>query len=100
VAFTFVNLLYTVFATLRVYISRAVAGGGRSSARETIGRVAAAAVARKLLHLYCGCEVCYRSMMIPVALLYSTHYTVHCNYMRWLQFIGSQYVLMVPYKGV
>jgi Chorismate synthase len=40
------------------YVRRAVAGGGRSSARETIGRVAAAAVARKLLHLYCGCEVC------------------------------------------
>jgi chorismate synthase len=34
-----------------------VAGGGRSSARETIGRVAAAAVARKMLRLYCGCEV-------------------------------------------
>lgn len=31
------------------YGTRAVAGGGRASARETIGRVAAAAVARKLL---------------------------------------------------
>lgn len=30
------------------YGIRAVAGGGRSSARETIGRVAAAAVARKV----------------------------------------------------
>ena len=39
------------------YGIRAVAGGGRSSARETIGRVAAAAVARKVLDLYCGCEV-------------------------------------------
>ncbi|KAG5188833.1 chorismate synthase [Tribonema minus] len=39
------------------YGIRAVAGGGRSSARETIGRVAAAAVARKILDLYCGCEV-------------------------------------------
>ncbi|CAM9540407.1 unnamed protein product [Ectocarpus sp. 4 AP-2014] len=39
------------------YGIRAVAGGGRSSARETIGRVAAAAVARKLLSLYSGCEV-------------------------------------------
>lgn len=32
-------------------------GGGRSSARETIGRVAAGAVARKLLHLARGIEV-------------------------------------------
>lgn len=32
-----------------------VAGGGRSSARETIGRVAAGAVAKKLLHqVRCG----------------------------------------------
>ena len=31
------------------YGIRAVAGGGRASARETIGRVAAGAVARKLL---------------------------------------------------
>lgn len=39
------------------YGIRAVAGGGRSSARETIGRVAAGAVARKLLHLYAGVEI-------------------------------------------
>ena len=32
-------------------------GGGRSSARETIGRVAAGAVARKILHLANGLEV-------------------------------------------
>ena len=32
-------------------------GGGRSSARETIGRVAAGAVARKILHLAGGVEV-------------------------------------------
>jgi chorismate synthase len=32
-------------------------GGGRSSARETIGRVAAGAVARKLLATQCGVEV-------------------------------------------
>ena len=32
-------------------------GGGRSSARETVGRVAAAAVARKLLHTAAGVEV-------------------------------------------
>ena len=32
-------------------------GGGRSSARETIGRVAAGAVARKLLHVVAGVEV-------------------------------------------
>lgn len=39
------------------YGVRAVAGGGRSSARETIGRVAAGAVARKLLQMYNGIEV-------------------------------------------
>lgn len=39
------------------YGIRAVAGGGRSSARETIGRVAAGAVAKKLLHQVAGTEV-------------------------------------------
>jgi chorismate synthase len=39
------------------YGVRAIAGGGRSSARETIGRVAAGAIARKLLHMYSGIEV-------------------------------------------
>ena len=32
-------------------------GGGRASARETVGRVAAGAIARKLLHEHCGAEV-------------------------------------------
>jgi len=39
------------------YGVRAIAGGGRSSARETIGRVAAGAVARKILSRYNGIEV-------------------------------------------
>eukprot|EP00171_Calliarthron_tuberculosum_P007081 IDg7081t1 len=39
------------------YGLRAVAGGGRSSARETIGRVAAGAVARELLKAHAGVEV-------------------------------------------
>lgn len=39
------------------YGVRAIAGGGRSSARETIGRVAAGAVARKVLSMYNGIEV-------------------------------------------
>lgn len=39
------------------YGIRAVAGGGRSSARETIGRVAAGAVARKLLQVYAGVDI-------------------------------------------
>ncbi|MDQ7993901.1 MAG: chorismate synthase [Propionicimonas sp.] len=39
------------------YGIRAVAGGGRASARETIGRVAAGAVARKLLRERFGVEV-------------------------------------------
>ena len=39
------------------YGIRAVAGGGRASARETVGRVAAAAIARKLLAELVGVEV-------------------------------------------
>lgn len=39
------------------YGVRAIQGGGRSSARETIGRVAAGAVAKKLLKLKAGTEV-------------------------------------------
>lgn len=39
------------------YGVRAIAGGGRSSARETIGRVAAGAIARKILEKYNGIEV-------------------------------------------
>uniref|UniRef100_A0A6N2LSE5 chorismate synthase n=1 Tax=Salix viminalis TaxID=40686 RepID=A0A6N2LSE5_SALVM len=39
------------------YGVRSVQGGGRSSARETIGRVAAGAVAKKILKLYAGTEV-------------------------------------------
>lgn len=45
------------FTTEAKYGIRAVAGGGRASARETIGRVAAGAVARKLLRLRFGIEV-------------------------------------------
>jgi len=39
------------------YGVRAIAGGGRSSARETIGRDAAGAVARKILKMYNNIEV-------------------------------------------
>jgi len=39
------------------YGVRAIAGGGRSSARETIGRVAAGAIARKILTQFNGIEV-------------------------------------------
>jgi len=39
------------------YGIRAVAGGGRASARETIGRVAAGAIARKLLADLAGVEI-------------------------------------------
>jgi chorismate synthase len=39
------------------YGVRAIAGGGRSSARETIGRVAAGAVARKILKQYNNIEI-------------------------------------------
>jgi chorismate synthase len=39
------------------YGIRSVAGGGRSSARETIGRVAAGAIAKKILRQVCGVEI-------------------------------------------
>mmetsp|Transcript_7531 Transcript_7531/g.18670 ORF Transcript_7531/g.18670 Transcript_7531/m.18670 type:complete len:419 (-) Transcript_7531:405-1661(-) len=39
------------------YGIRAVAGGGRSSARETIGRVAAGAIAKKLLKVVANTEI-------------------------------------------
>ncbi|XP_061976206.1 chorismate synthase, chloroplastic-like [Populus nigra] len=39
------------------YGVRSVQGGGRSSARETIGRVAAGGVAKKTLKLYAGTEI-------------------------------------------
>jgi chorismate synthase len=45
------------FTTEAKFGIRAVAGGGRASARETIGRVAAGAVARKLLARRFGIEV-------------------------------------------
>ncbi|KAH9606917.1 hypothetical protein KSS87_009312 [Heliosperma pusillum] len=39
------------------YGVRSIQGGGRSSARETIGRVAAGAIAKKILKKYAGTEV-------------------------------------------
>ena len=54
------------------YGIRAVAGGGRASARETIGRVAAGAVAKKLLQHCFGTEVrrvvCEEQRLQPLAL--------------------------------
>lgn len=43
-------------------------GGGRASARETIGRVAAGAVAKKILRELSGTEVC--SSIIIIYLLF------------------------------
>ena len=45
------------YTTEAKYGIRAWAGGGRASARETIGRVAAGAIARKLLRTVAGVEV-------------------------------------------
>lgn len=39
------------------YGVRSIAGGGRSSARETIGRVAAGAIAKKVLKIYSNVEI-------------------------------------------
>lgn len=38
------------------YGIRSISGGGRSSARETVGRVCAGALAKKVLQLYCNME--------------------------------------------
>jgi chorismate synthase len=45
------------FTYLAKYGGRAVSGGGRASARETIGRVAAGAIAEKILRLWFGIEI-------------------------------------------
>ncbi len=45
------------FAYDAKYGRRMVEGGGRSSARETVGRVAAGAIARKILRLELGTEI-------------------------------------------
>ncbi|GMP22677.1 hypothetical protein CsSME_00000594 [Camellia sinensis var. sinensis] len=51
------------------YGVRSVQGGGRSSARETIGRVAAGAVAKKILKQFSGTEVlAYASQVHEVVL--------------------------------
>ena len=63
------------------YGVRAVAGGGRSSARETIGRVAAGAVAKKILKLYSGVEIVgYVQKVQDVELTHVDHDTV-----RWVR---------------
>lgn len=59
------------------YGVRAVAGGGRSSARETIGRVAAGAIAKKILTLYSGVEIVgYVQRVQEIELLNVDHDTV------------------------
>ncbi|CAA0089621.1 Chorismate synthase [Zhongshania aliphaticivorans] len=51
------------------YGSRDYRGGGRSSARETAMRVAAGAIAKKYLQVYCGIEVRgYLSQLGPIAI--------------------------------
>ena len=59
------------------YGVRAIAGGGRSSARETIGRVAAGAIAKKILRLYSGVEIVgYVQRVQDIELLNVDHDTV------------------------
>lgn len=59
------------------YGTRAVAGGGRSSARETIGRVAGGAVAKKILAAYAGVEIVgYVQRVLDVELAAVDHETV------------------------
>jgi chorismate synthase len=61
------------------YGIRAVAGGGRSSAREAIGRVAAGAVAKKLLKLVSGTEVRYPHLSCLNLLLITDPYMCCIN---------------------
>lgn len=59
------------------YGVRAIAGGGRSSARETIGRVAAGAIAKKILRLYSNVEIIgYVQKVQDIALTEVDHDTV------------------------
>ncbi|KAF9626098.1 hypothetical protein IFM89_030945 [Coptis chinensis] len=55
------------------YGVRAVQGGGRSSARETIGRVAAGAVAKIILRAYAGTEVINDRFGIVEGLMTTVH---------------------------
>lgn len=55
------------------YGIRAIAGGGRSSARETIGRVAAGAIAKKLLKVVGNTEVSTLHVSVPTAFGQTMH---------------------------
>lgn len=46
------------YSYMAKYGIRAVEGGGRASARETLGRVAAGAIARKILKMAAGIRIC------------------------------------------
>jgi chorismate synthase len=63
------------------YGIRAVAGGGRSSARETIGRVAAGAIAKKLLKVVGGTEV---SFSVKQATALCMHLNLNRPHTAWL----------------
>lgn len=69
------------------YGIRAVAGGGRSSARETIGRVAAGAIAKNILRLYACVEIVgyvkrVRHIEAPIDPLTVTREQVEANMVR------------------
>ncbi|CAD7973297.1 unnamed protein product [Amoebophrya sp. A25] len=48
---------HAAFTYYEMYRAHASSGGGRSSARETIGRVIGGAIAEKYLNLACGTEI-------------------------------------------
>ncbi|TQD99126.1 hypothetical protein C1H46_015245 [Malus baccata] len=67
------------------YGIRSVQGGGRSSARETIGRVAAGALAKKILKAFSGTEVLayvsqVQKVMLPEELV--DHHTLTLDQVR------------------
>ncbi|KAI8806759.1 chorismate synthase [Cladochytrium replicatum] len=74
------------YTYLEKYGIKASSGGGRSSARETIGRVAAAAVAEKYLRLTHGIEiVAFVNSIGNVSLDPTTNYTVPADAVSWMR---------------
>ena len=54
------------------FMSMQLQGGGRSSARETIGRVAAGAIAKKILKKFAGTEVSFIPAYSPLRPIFFT----------------------------
>eukprot|EP01017_Pseudomicrothorax_dubius_P009589 TRINITY_DN13289_c0_g1_i2.p1 TRINITY_DN13289_c0_g1~~TRINITY_DN13289_c0_g1_i2.p1 ORF type:complete len:432 (-),score=74.29 TRINITY_DN13289_c0_g1_i2:95-1390(-) len=91
------------YTYLMKYQIKAESGGGRSSARETIGRVAAGAIARKMLFERCGLEIIsWVSRVGEVSIPYETQQQLVSNPPSYeyiskkssLQFVNDQGTLI------